>query len=54
LLGIFEVAGIVGPLVVGRIVDKTGRLKDMVLVATAATALGMISLSAVRDSQNLE
>ncbi|NBK22903.1 MAG: MFS transporter [Spirochaetia bacterium] len=44
LLGIFEVAGIVGPLVVGRIVDKTGRLKDTVLVATAATALGLILL----------
>ena len=44
LLGIFEVAGIVGPLVVGRIVDKTGRLKDTVLVATAATALGMLLL----------
>jgi len=44
LLGIFEVAGIVGPLIVGRIVDKTGRLKDTVLVATAATALGLILL----------
>lgn len=44
LLGIFEVAGIVGPLVVGRIVDKTGRLKDTVLVSTAATALGLILL----------
>ncbi len=44
LLGIFEVAGIVGPLVVGRVVDKTGRLKDTVLVSTAATALGLILL----------
>ncbi|MDY0287778.1 MAG: MFS transporter [Sphaerochaeta sp.] len=44
LLGIFEVAGIVGPLVVGRIVDRTGRLKDTVLIATATTALGLILL----------
>ncbi len=44
LLGIFEVSGIVGPLVVGRIVDKTGRLKDTVLIATAASALGLILL----------
>jgi len=44
LLGLFEVAGIVGPLVVGRIVDKTGRLKDTVLVSTAVTALGLILL----------
>ncbi|MGB4405268.1 MAG: MFS transporter [Sphaerochaeta sp.] len=44
LLGIFEVSGIVGPLVVGRIVDKTGRLKDTVLIATAASALGLIIL----------
>ena len=44
LLGIFEVAGIVGPLIVGRIVDRTGRLKDTVLVATATTALGLILL----------
>ncbi|MDA3832954.1 MAG: MFS transporter, partial [Spirochaetales bacterium] len=44
LLGIFEVAGIVGPLVVGRLVVKTGRLKDTVLIATAATALGLILL----------
>ena len=44
LLGIFEVAGIIGPLVVGRIVDKTGRLKDTVLISTAATSLGLILL----------
>ncbi len=44
LLGIFEVAGIIGPLVVGRIVDKTGRLKDTVLSATGALALGLILL----------
>ena len=44
LLGIFEIAGLVGPLVVGRIVDKTGRLKDTVLIATGASALGMILL----------
>lgn len=44
LLGVFEVAGIVGPLVVGRIVDKTGRLKDTVLVVTACASLGMILL----------
>lgn len=45
LLGIFEVAGIVGPLIVGRIVDKTGRLKDTVLISTAATSLGLILLA---------
>jgi PPP family 3-phenylpropionic acid transporter len=44
LLGIFEIAGIIGPLVVGRIVDKTGRLKDTVLAATGFTALGLILL----------
>ncbi len=44
LLGIFEVAGIVGPLVVGRIVDRTGRLKDTVLASTGVLALGLILL----------
>lgn len=44
LLGIFEVAGIVGPLLVGRIVDKTGRPKDAVLSSTGALALGLILL----------
>ncbi|MDT4762323.1 MFS transporter [Sphaerochaeta sp. PS] len=44
LLAIFEIAGIVGPLVVGRIVGKTGRLKDTILVSTAAASLGLILL----------
>ena len=44
LLSVFEVAGIVGPLVIGRKVDKTGRMKDAILISTGFSALGIILL----------
>lgn len=44
LLSIFEVAGILGPLALGRFVDKTGRLKLTVLLATVCSAAGLVLL----------
>ncbi|AEV30683.1 arabinose efflux permease family protein [Sphaerochaeta pleomorpha str. Grapes] len=42
LLALFEGAGILGPLVMGSLADKTQRFKDTILVSTAMTALGFI------------
>lgn len=42
LLALFEGAGVLGPLLMGAIADRTQRFKDTILICTAMTALGFI------------
>lgn len=44
LLSIFEVAGIVGPLVLSRKIDKRGNMRGALLFGTAFTSLGVVML----------
>jgi PPP family 3-phenylpropionic acid transporter len=44
LLSLFEIAGIVGPLLVARQVDKRGNMKGVVLFSTILSSLGMTAL----------
>jgi PPP family 3-phenylpropionic acid transporter len=44
LLSLFEIAGIVGPLLVARQVDRRGNMKGVVLFSTMLSSLGMIAL----------
>ena len=44
LLSLFEIAGIVGPLLVARQVDKRGNMKGVVLFSTILSSLGMTVL----------
>ncbi len=44
LLSLFEIAGIVGPLLVARQVDKRGNMKGVVLFSTILSSLGMTAM----------
>ena len=44
LLSLFEIAGILGPLLVARRVDKRGNMKGVVLFSTVLSSLGMAAL----------
>jgi PPP family 3-phenylpropionic acid transporter len=44
LLSLFEVAGIIGPLLLARQVDKHGNMKGFVLLCTLLSAMGMVIL----------
>lgn len=44
LLSLFEVAGIVGPLLIAHLVDKRGNMKAVVLLSTVLSSIGMVLL----------
>ncbi len=49
LLSLFEIAGIAGPLLVARYVDKRGNMKAVVLFSTLFACLGMTALMLSRS-----